>query len=177
MAHVISSINITLSGSCHHTDAVADEEHHQYALNLLASSSALLLGRITFELFESFWPEAVTRRDLPSYMSSFAAELDAKPKYVLSSRGLCTQWRNTTLLQGPELEEANRLIREVPGVIVVFGSPRLAASLAAAGLVHELHVVVQPFIPDPGERFMHSVQGSPEHRRFPCLPACTFARI
>ena len=33
MAHVIHSINITVSGSCHHADGVADEEHHCYALD------------------------------------------------------------------------------------------------------------------------------------------------
>ena len=36
MAHVIHSINITVSGSCDHADAVADEEHHRYALDALS---------------------------------------------------------------------------------------------------------------------------------------------
>lgn len=146
MAHVIHSINTTIGGSCHHADAVADEEHHAYALHLLTSADAVLLGRNTFDLFASFWPDAVHRRDLPSCMIDFAIELEAKPKHVLSSRGLETAWRNTTLLHGPGLDEADRFIHGTPGTVVVFGSPGLGTSLASAGLVHEIHVVVQPFI-------------------------------
>lgn len=146
MADVIHSINVTVSGSCHHADVVADEEHHRYALELLASASAVLLGRNTFDLFASFWPAAVNRPDLPSYMVGFAAELAAKPKYVVSSRNLATEWKNTKLLRGPGLGEARAFISGAPGTVVVFGSPGLGTSLAAAGLVHQLHVVVQPFI-------------------------------
>ncbi len=152
MAHVIHSINITVSGSCHHADAVADEDHHRYALDLLASASAVLLGRNTFDLFESFWPEAVNRSNLPSYMIDFAAELNAKPKYVLSSRSLETKWKNTKLLHGPQLGEVSHFLSSSPGTIVVFGSPGLGTSLAAAGLVNEIHVVVQPFIGVAGRR-------------------------
>jgi dihydrofolate reductase len=152
MAHVIHSINLTVSGSCHHADAVADEEHHQYAHDLLASASAVLLGRNTFDLFESFWPEAVNRPDLPSYMTDFAADLDAKPKYVMSSRSLDTKWKNTELVRGPELGDVTRLISEAPGTIVVFGSPSLGTSLASAGLVDEFQIAVQPFIGTVGTR-------------------------
>ena len=146
MAHVIHSINITVSGSCHHADAVADEDQHRYALDLLASASGVLLGRNTFDLFTSFWPEAVNRSDLPAYMIDFAAELERKPKYVVSSRGLETEWKNTKLLHGPGLDAVRRFARSRPGTIVVFGSPGLGTSLVAAGLVHEIHVVAQPFI-------------------------------
>jgi dihydrofolate reductase len=146
MAHVIHSINITVGGSCHHADAVADDDHHRYALELVASSSAVLLGRNTFDLFASFWPEAVTRSDLPSLMTDFAAELDAKPKYVVSSRGLETAWKNTRLITGPELDEVRKVLAGTPGTVVVFGSPGLGTSLAAAGHVHEMHMVAQPFI-------------------------------
>jgi dihydrofolate reductase len=146
MAHVIHSINITAGGSCHHADAIADEEHHRYASDQLASASAVLLGRNTFDLLESFWPEAVNRPDLPSYMTDFAAELEAKPKYVLSNRSLTTEWKNTELVRGSELGAVGHLINGIPGTLIIFGSPSLGTALASAGLVHEIHLVVQPFI-------------------------------
>jgi dihydrofolate reductase len=146
MAYVIHSINVTVTGSCHHEDAVADEEHHRYALDLLGSASSVLMGRNTFDIFASFWPDAVNRSDIPSYMNDFAAALDAKPKYVVSSRGVSTEWKNTKVLRGPGLAEVRQFIGSTPGNVVVFGSPGLGTSLAAAGLVHEIHVVAQPFI-------------------------------
>ena len=144
MAHVIHSINITVGGSCHHADALADEEHHRYALDVLTSANAVLLGRNTFDLFASFWPEAASRPDLPSYLTGFAAELEAKPKYVVSSRSLDAKWKNTGLLHG--VDDVRRFLAGTRGTVVVFGSPGLGTSLLAAGLVHEIHVLLQPLI-------------------------------
>ena len=171
MAHVIHSINITVSGSCHHADAVADKEHHHYALDLLVSASAVLLGRNTFDLFASFWPKAVNRRDLPSHMISFSAELDAKPKYVVSSRSLGAEWQNTKWLHGPGLVEVSEFVGSAPGTVVVFGSPGLGTSLAAAGLVHEIHVLTQPFI---GATAMRAFEGLNVRKNLALLEARPF---
>ena len=146
MAHVIHSINVTVGGSCDHTEAVADEEHHRYALDLLTSADAVLFGRNTFDLFASFWPAAADKTDLPSCMTSFAAELNDKPKYVVSSRSPGTAWKSTTWLHGPELDEVTQFIERATGTVVIFGSPGLGTSLAAVGLVHEIHILVQPFV-------------------------------
>ena len=146
MAHVVYSINITVAGSCHHEDAVPDEEHHRYALELLASADSVLLGRNTFDLFAHFWPEALTNDSLPTYMKDFAIELELTPKYVLTNRALATKWKNTIGLQGPELTEVRELITRTAGKLVMFGSPKLGASLINAGLINELHIVVQPLV-------------------------------
>lgn len=170
MAHVIHSINITVNGSCYHADTVADEEHHRYALGLMVSASAVLLGRNTFDLFASFWPEAVRTPDLPSYMRSFATELEAKPKYVVSGRSLGTEWKNTNLIRGPDLREVSRFVTSIPGTVIVFGSPGLGTSLAAAGLVHELHVVIQPYIGPAALRGFDGLKARKDLKLLECRP-------
>lgn len=146
MAHVIHSLNVTVSGSCHHADVVADEEHHRYALDLLRSARAVILGRNTFDLFESFWPKAVHDQALPVHVAAFAAELEAKPKWVVSGRDLKTQWCNTTLLRGPSLDEVKGMLGSHAGSVVVFGSPSLGTSLLKQGIVKEIHLLLQPLI-------------------------------
>jgi dihydrofolate reductase len=146
MAYVIHSINTTLNGGCHHEDVVADHEHHAYALELLARAEGVLLGRATFDLFADFWPEAVARTDLPPHVRALARELQAKPKYVLSSRDLETDWRNTHRLRGPSLDTVRELLAGTAGNLVVFGSPALSSSLVAAGLIDEMHLLLQPFV-------------------------------
>ena len=146
MARILHSINVTLNGSCHHEEVVADQEHHEYALRLLTSASGVLLGRNTFNLFESFWPHAATSNDLPQHTRDFALELQVKPKLVVSSTSVPTTWENTTSIKGPGLDELKSRVRGLPGTIVLFGSPSLASSLANAGLLAEIHLLVQPLL-------------------------------
>ena len=146
MANLIHSINVTLSGNCYHEDAVADEQHHQYAIDLLGNSEALLLGRNTFELFSSFWPSAAGNKDLPHWIVRFANELERKQKYVVSSREIDTTWRAVERIEGPNLSGVQQLLNSIRGNVLVFGSPGLGASLVEAGLVDEIHILCQPII-------------------------------
>ncbi len=146
MAYVVHSINVTANGTCHHEDVVADREHHGYARDLLASAGSLLLGRGTFDLFEAFWPSAATRADLPSHVVGFARDLAEKPKYIVSGRELVSTWSAVRLLRGPHLDSVREFLASTTERVVVFGSPSLGASLAAAKLVEEFHLVLQPII-------------------------------
>lgn len=148
MARILHSLNVTANGSCRHDDVVADQEHHEYALGLLRAASAVLLGRNTFNLFEAFWPQAASGGDVPRHVGEFARELEAKPKLVVSSTRLSTTWKNTTAIEGPSLHALREQLRDRTGTIVVFGSPALAASLANASLLSEIHLLVQPFLAD-----------------------------
>jgi dihydrofolate reductase len=159
MARILHSINASITGSCHHEDVVADQEHHEYATTLLKSADAVLLGRKTFELFASFWPQAATNPDLPPYVRDFAVALLDKPKFVVSSKEVSTAWKNTACVKGPSLDAVRTTVDDLPGTVVVFGSPSLASSLASEGLLAEIHVLVQPILVSASPR-MYS--GYPE---------------
>jgi dihydrofolate reductase len=146
VARVVWSINVTVGGSAHHTDTIADEAHHQYASESLATAGSLLFGRRTFDLFAAFWPEVAERADLPPHVRDLGAALTAKPKYVLSSRAVETAWANTTWLRGPDLAAVRSLVRDTSDPVVVLGSPSLGETLVAADLVDELHVLMQPYL-------------------------------
>jgi hypothetical protein len=51
------------------------------------AGGAMLWGRVTYEMMESYWP-AVVRGDgeAPPAMRESAVKLEAKPKYVVSAR-------------------------------------------------------------------------------------------
>lgn len=152
MAHLIYSLNMSLNGHCHHEDAVVDKEHHEYALELLHDSEALILGRHTYDLFAAFWPEAATRRDLPKYMQYLAMELQSIPKRVVTTRPLEFPWQNTEVLKGPDIENTRQFLSELTGNVVLFGSPALGASLADAHLINEYQLLLEPFISPQGKQ-------------------------
>lgn len=80
------SINVTLDGCIDHQEGIVDDETHAFFTRLLDEGGAMLWGRVTYEMMESYWP-AVARGDeeAPPAIRECAVKLEAKPKYVVSS--------------------------------------------------------------------------------------------
>ena len=56
------SINVTLDGCVDHQEGIADDETHAFFTHLMDEGGAMLWGRVTYEMMESYWP-AVARGD------------------------------------------------------------------------------------------------------------------
>ena len=56
------SINVTLDGCVDHQEGIADDETHAFFTRLMDEGGAMLWGRVTYEMMESYWP-AVARGD------------------------------------------------------------------------------------------------------------------
>jgi hypothetical protein len=56
------SINVTLDGCVDHQEGIADDETHAFFTRLMDECGAMLWGRVTYEMMESYWP-AVARGD------------------------------------------------------------------------------------------------------------------
>jgi predicted RNase H-like HicB family nuclease len=54
------SINVTLDGCVDHQEGIADDETHAFFTRLMDEEGAMLWGRVTYEMMESYWP-AVAR--------------------------------------------------------------------------------------------------------------------
>jgi dihydrofolate reductase len=119
------------------------EEGDKFKLDETMSSSALLLGRVTYEGFAAAWP---------SREGEFADKFNTMPKYVVSSTLDNPDWGNTTVLQGDVAEEVAKLKREQDGDIVVHGSARLVQTLLEHDLVDELRLMVFPVVLGAGKR-------------------------
>ena len=60
MGLLIFSINVTLDGCVDHQEGIADDETHAFFTRLMDANGAMLWGRVTYEMMESYWP-AVAR--------------------------------------------------------------------------------------------------------------------
>src|SRR5690606_29192087 len=79
------SINVTLDGCVDHQEGIADDETHAFFTRVMDEGGAMLWGRVTYEMMESYWP-AVARGEVeaPQSLRDWAIALEAKPKYVVS---------------------------------------------------------------------------------------------
>jgi dihydrofolate reductase len=149
-------MNVTLDGCCDHTQGIADEELHQYAMYLMDQSDGMLFGRKIYQLMESYWPAIASSGVGTQFEIDFAHKINEKPKYVVSRTLNHVSWQNSFLLKGPVSEEVSQLTSEGKNLLVN-GGPGLGSTLAQLGLVDEYHFLVQPIIAGCGPRLLGGV--------------------
>src|SRR3954470_14081511 len=104
-------------------------------------SSAILLGRRTFEMFAPAWSTRSVDDDpgVPFFNDT--------PKYVVSSTlASADAWQNSTILGAYDPQAIRRLKEETPGDVYISGSGSLVRGLMADRLVDELHLLVYPVV-------------------------------
>jgi len=113
----------------------------------MAAADAMLLGRVTYQEFASYWPYQ-NSADQP-----FTDYLNNTPKFVVS-RTLeePLEWRNSTLIKDNVAGEIAKLKRQPGKDIAILGSDTLVRSLLRDGLIDELRLMVHPVVLGGGKR-------------------------
>jgi dihydrofolate reductase/uncharacterized protein YndB with AHSA1/START domain len=119
------------------------DEGTAFKLAETRNTAALLFGRVTFEGMAAVWPHMT---------GDFADIWNTIPKYVVSSTLTNPDWNNSYVLSGDLRTEITQLVEQTDGDIVVHGSPQLAQSLLALGLVDELRLMTFPIVLGSGKR-------------------------
>jgi dihydrofolate reductase len=163
------SINVTLDGCVDHQEGIADDETHAFFTRLMDEGGAMLWGRVTYEMMESYWP-AVARGDVeaPPAMREWAVKLEAKPKYVVSSTRKDFPWTNSHHIAG-DLRTGVQKLKDATPAGVLLGSGKLATELDRLDLIDEYKFLVHPRIAGHGPTLYQS--GLPSTRRLELISA------
>jgi dihydrofolate reductase len=112
----------------------------------LSKNSDLLLGRKTYEIFASYWPDH--ENDWPG--------INKVTKYVASNTLSNPLWNNSVVLKG-NIEEQIKTIKQKDGTdIQVHGSANLIQTLLKNDLVDELWLKIFPLTLGKGKRLFES---------------------
>ena len=126
---------------------VGDADAAGYILETWRRPDAFLLGRKTFDLFETYWG---ARSD----DGGFGEAISSKPKYVVSDTLSDPAWEQTTVLSGDLAARIRELKDGGDGELLLVGSVALARRLLESELVDELNLVQFPVIVGQGEAFL-----------------------
>ncbi|MGH9896423.1 MAG: dihydrofolate reductase family protein [bacterium] len=126
-----------------------NDEHNSYASKLLEPAEALLLGRATYDVFASAWPQ---RSGDP-----YTDKMNSMPKFVASRTLRDASW-NASIIQGDVPEFVAGLKSESGGDILKFGTGQLDRALLEHRLVDEYHFWMFPVIAGGGQRLLDDVE-------------------
>lgn len=155
------SLNVTLDGCVDHEVGIADDETHAFFTRLLDESGAMLWGRVTYEMMESYWP-GVARGEVeaPVALREWAVKLEAKPKFVVSGTRTDFPWNNSHHLVG-DLRAGVQKLKDATPDGVLLGSGKLATELDRLDLIDEYQFLVQPRIAGHGPTLYQTGLSSP----------------
>jgi len=126
----------------------ADEKFGQFMVGIFRKADAFLLGRVTWQIFASYWPKVTDPGD------PIAAPLNRLPKYVATRTLDRVDWEGSTIVRDVAAEL--RGIKAKHAELQVHGSPGLAPTLLREGLLDELNLIVFPVVLGDGKRLFGS---------------------
>jgi dihydrofolate reductase len=122
-----------------------NDEAGQYKFDELFATGALLLGRVTYQIFAAAWPTITDEK-------GFADRMNRLPKYVVSTSLDRAEWNNSTLIKANVPEEIARLKQQDGQDILLHGSADLVQTLRQHDLIDEYRLMVFPVILGVGKR-------------------------
>lgn len=149
MRKVIAGLFISLDGVVEAPHLwqfdVFDHDMEDAMNKFLAGIDTVLLGRVTYQDWAAYWPNATVDDDYASFINN-------TPKHVASTTLSSVDWENSTLIAGDVAAAVRTLKTQPGGVIGVQGSPTLTRFLLNVGLLDELTLMIHPVIVGAGKR-------------------------
>ena len=102
----------------------------------------LLLGRITFEIWEPYWPEH----------GDIWPNVNAATKYVASNTRTSSQWQPSVFLNGDVAEKVAKIKQQQGPDLHVWGSGQLIQTLIRHDLIDAFWLMIYPITLGSGKR-------------------------
>jgi dihydrofolate reductase len=144
---------------------IPEPELDREAAQSMPGTGAMLFGRKTYDIFESFWPHAsdedphAAGRHDPA-IKKMADWINAAEKLVFSLSKRALSWNNSRLLGPFEPAKVEELKRAPGRDIMLFGSGSLVSLLSQHRLIDEYRFVVGPLLLGKGQLLLRDMPSS-----------------
>jgi dihydrofolate reductase len=129
------------------------DELKQWKLDHISKAGAHLMGRVTYQQMSSYWPQS----DDP-----YAVPMNDITKVVFSRTLTDAEatWPVTHVARGDLATEIATIKNEPGPDVIAWGGARFAGALAAADLIDEYRLLVQPLVLGVGRALFGDLPGS-----------------
>jgi dihydrofolate reductase len=134
-----------------------DPEMMEFTKGNAQGKSALVFGRVTYELMTAWWPTPEAAKAMPDV----AKAMNEAPKYVFSRSLDRATWQNTTLLKEDPAAAIARLKQTEGPDLTLLGSGTIVSQLARARLIDEIQLLICPVVLGSGKNQFADVAGKP----------------
>lgn len=112
---------------------------------LMAAPFELLLGKVTYDIFASYWPHA--KADL-----EVAKPFNSTKKYVVTHTAFEPSWNNSVCVTGDVVAQLKKLKEAGGPNLWVWGSGNLIQTLLKHNLIDQMQVWIYPLTIGSGKR-------------------------
>ena len=142
-----------------------DEETWKDVFAMLASVDTCILGRVMYPEYEQYWMAVLADPHGPLPLSGqpatkneikYARWADKTPHIVVSKTLDKVAWKTSRIVC--DIEEIRKLKQQPGKHIHVVGGATLVGSLMNAGLIDEVHLLVNPLILGEGKALFKDVK-------------------
>jgi dihydrofolate reductase len=121
-----------------------DDQVDQEMGDFMGTPFDLVLGRKTYEIFASFWPNATEEQG--------AKPMNDATKNVASRTLNSLEWANSVLIEGDVVEGVRALKQSDGPELQIHGSSNLIQSLLPHNVIDEFHLLIFPLVLGKGKR-------------------------
>ena len=137
-----------------------DEEMFDFVATMTAQADTALYGRVTYEMMQSYWPEAGKEPNASKHDIEHSNWYNKVSKVVLSRTMHETGLHNTIVIGDRLSDNINKLKQREGKNILIFGSPGASQSLLNEGLIDEFWLFVNPIILGKGMPLFKDLTGT-----------------
>lgn len=149
-----SSMDMVIDNPQNFVFDYVNDEFMDYAREQLFKSDALIMGRLTYEVFAEAWSSRAGADD-------FADRMNSLPKYVASRTLKEPLAWNANLIKGDIVKEVAKLKEQDGKNILQYESGELTQTLLKHGLIDEFRLMVFPVAMGTGQRPFENIEKVP----------------
>lgn len=127
-------------------------EHLNFLNKLLHSADSIMLGRVTYEMFDSYWPDMEANPTSSVDEKYYSKWYNKVSKIILSTTLNPLKEEKAMFIQNDSISTIKKLKAEPGKDILLFGSLTVGQLLAQENLIDEYWIYINPVIFGTGIR-------------------------